>query len=525
MSGAPKKLSQLGLSARAGRDPVLTGITADSRAVRPGFLFAALPGSAAHGASYIPLAVAAGCSAILTDSLGASLAAEALEKTALGGVEVGAKAQGGVALVVAEDPREALARAAALWFGAQPATMVAVTGTNGKTSTATFCRQIWMLLGHAAINIGTTGVEGAWEAPSAHTTPDPITLHKMLAAAAEAGVTHAAMEASSHGLDQRRLDGVRLKAAGFTNFTQDHLDYHKTFDAYFAAKAGLFTRILPPEGVAVLNLNDARVASLVARDRGALGDRAGLTPPPNGTSPMELGHPTITVGHAPEADLRILAQRFDATGQDLRLSYKGVTTQTRLNLIGGFQAENVALAVALVIASGEKPGDVFATLSQLTGVRGRMQLAATRKNGASVFVDYAHTPDAIATALQALRPHVMGRIVLVFGAGGDRDRTKRPLMGEAAKNHADVLYVTDDNPRSEDPAVIRAAIMQACPEASEVGDRAEAILRGVDALLPGDALLVAGKGHESGQVIKGGIYPFDDVEQASIAVAALDGVI
>ena len=493
MSPAVKNLSHLGLSARAGRDPLITGLTADSRAVRAGFLFAALPGTAAHGAAYIPAAIAAGASAILTDALGASLAQEALEG-------------GPVAVVLAEDPREALARAAALWFGCQPETMVAVTGTNGKTSTATFCRQIWMHLGHAAINIGTTGVEGAWAAPSSHTTPDPITLHRMLAQAAEAGVTHAAMEASSHGLDQRRMDGVRLKAAGFTNFTQDHLDYHKTFEAYFEAKAGLFTRLLPPEGTAVINLNDPKGADLAAIAR-------------------RKGQGLITVGHGPEADLRILAQRFDATGQDLRLSFKGVTHQARLNLIGGFQAENVTLAAALVMAAGEAPGDVFAALPYLTGVRGRMQLAATRKNGASVFVDYAHTPDAIATALKALRPHVMGRIVIVFGAGGDRDRTKRPLMGQAAQINADVLFVTDDNPRSEDPALIRAAILQACPEANEVGDRAEAILRGVDALGPGDALLIAGKGHETGQVIKGDIYPFDDVEQASIAVAALDGVI
>jgi UDP-N-acetylmuramoyl-L-alanyl-D-glutamate--2,6-diaminopimelate ligase len=456
-------------------------------------LFAALPGSALHGATYIATAIEAGAAAILTDAMGASLAQAALEGSP-------------VALVVAQDPREALARAAALWYGAQPATMVAVTGTNGKTSTATFCRQIWMQLGHAAINIGTTGVEGAWSAPSAHTTPDPLTLHQLLANAAEAGVTHAAMEASSHGLDQRRMDGVRLKAAGFTNFTQDHLDYHKTFEAYFAAKAGLFSRLLPPDGTAVINLDDPKGAELAALVR-------------------DKGQGLITVGHRDEADLRLLAHRYDATGQDLRLSFQGVTYQTRLSLIGGFQAENVALAAALVVAAGERMGDVMATLPALTGVRGRMQLAATRKNGASVFVDYAHTPDAIATALKALRPHVMGRIVIVFGAGGDRDTTKRPLMGQAAQNHADVLFVTDDNPRSEDAAAIRAAILQACPEAANIGDRAEAILRGVDALGAGDALLIAGKGHETGQIIKGDIYPFDDVEQASIAVAALDGVI
>ena len=489
----PKTLSSLGLTARSGRDPVLSGVTLDSRAVRPGFLFAAMPGSATHGASYIPKALELGAAAILTDAAGAELAAEPLARSA-------------AALVVAQDPREALAAAAALWFGAQPATMVAVTGTNGKTSVATFCRQIWTLLGHAAINIGTTGIEGAWQGPSSHTTPDPVTLHRILAEAATSGVTHAAMEASSHGLDQRRMDGVRLKAAGFTNFTQDHLDYHKSFEAYFAAKSALFTRVLPPEGTAVLNMND-----LKGQELAALVTRRGLR--------------LITVGHGVDCDLRILAQRFDATGQDLRLSWNGTAHQIRLNLIGGFQAENVALAAGLVIGAGAAPGDVQAVLPGLTSVRGRMQLAATRKNGASVFVDYAHTPDAIATALKALRPHVMGRLIVVFGAGGDRDRTKRPLMGKAAAENADLLYVTDDNPRSEDPATIRAAILAACPGATEVGDRAEAILRGVDALLPGDALLVAGKGHESGQVIKGEVYPFDDVEQASVAVAALDGVI
>ena len=489
----PRKLSSLGLTARLGRDPVLSGITQDSRAVRPGFLFCALPGTTTHGAAYIPTALAAGATAILTDVAGARAAADALGASQ-------------AAVVIAQDPREALASAAALWFGAQPETMVAVTGTNGKTSVATFARQIWSLLGYPAINIGTTGVEGAWSAPSSHTTPDPLTLHAMLAGAAAAGVTHAAMEASSHGLDQRRLDGVRLKAAGFTNFTQDHLDYHASMDAYFAAKSALFTRVLPPDGTAVINLNDPKGQELAAMA-------------------AVRGLRLITVGHAVECDLCIIAQRYDATGQDLRLSWKGTPYQVRLGLIGGFQAENVALAAGLVIAAGDHPADVLTALPGLTGVRGRMQLAAARKNGAAVYVDYAHTPDAIATALKALRPHVMGRLIVVLGAGGDRDRSKRPLMGAAAAAHADLCYVTDDNPRSEDPASIRAAILAACPGATEVGDRAEAILRGVDALLPGDALLVAGKGHESGQTIAGHVYPFDDVEQSSVAVAALDGVI
>ena len=487
------RLSGLGLTARGGRDPLIAGISIDSRAVLPGMLFAALPGAAQHGAAHIASALEKGAAAILTDAEGAALAA-------------GVLATSQAALILAEDARATLAAAAALWFGAQPGCMVAVTGTNGKTSVATFCRQIWTHLGHAAINIGTTGIEGAWEAPSSHTTPDAITLHRLLAQAAGAGVTHAAMEASSHGLDQRRLDGVRLRAAGFTNFTQDHLDYHGTFEAYFAAKAGLFNRVLPGDGVAVINLNDPAGPAMAAIASGR-------------------GQAVLGVGHADTCDLRIAGQRFDATGQDLRLFWQGQPHQMRLGLIGGFQAENVALAAALAIGAGEKPGDVFAALPHLTGVRGRMQHAATRRNGASVFVDYAHTPDAVATALKALRPHVMGRIVVVFGAGGDRDRLKRPLMGAAAAENADVLYVTDDNPRSEDPASIRAAILAACPDAHEVGDRAEAILRGVDALLPGDALLIAGKGHETGQVIRGDIYPFDDVEQASVAVAALDGVI
>jgi UDP-N-acetylmuramoyl-L-alanyl-D-glutamate--2,6-diaminopimelate ligase len=486
-----RKLSDLGLTARNGENPMISGLCVDSRAVTQGNLFAALPGAVIHGAEYIRAAVARGASAILTDTEGAAIAKADIAPAAL---------------IVAQDPRQALAYTAALWFGAQPETIVAVTGTNGKTSVATFTRQIWMALDHAAINIGTTGVEGAWHAPSPHTTPEPITLHRMLAQAAAAGITHAAMEASSHGLDQRRLDGVRLAAAGFTNFTQDHLDYHHTFEAYFDAKAGLFTRLLPEDGVAVINIDDPKGQTManLAEDR---------------------GQDVLRVGHSALADLRILGQRFDATGQDLRLEWLGEAHQIRLSLIGGFQAENVMLAAGLAIGAGDDPAQIFNSLPQLVGVRGRMQLAATRQNGASVFVDYAHTPDALQTALTALRPHVMGRIVVVFGAGGDRDTTKRPLMGQAAAEHADILFVTDDNPRSEDPTAIRAAILVACPTATEVGDRAEAILRGVDALGPGDALLIAGKGHESGQTIKGQTYPFDDAEQASIAVAALDGLI
>lgn len=491
MSGQLKSLSELGLTAQAGRDARIAGLAVDSRDVKEGYLFFALPGTRIHGASFIPTALERGAAAILTDAEGAQLAAEAL-------------ASSSVALIVAEDPRQTLAYSAALWFGAQPPVTVAVTGTNGKTSVSTFARMIWSELGHDAVNLGTTGVEGAFHAPLHHTTPEPITLHRLLAECAYSGVTHAAMEASSHGLAQRRLDGVHLRAAGFTNFTQDHLDYHATFEEYFAAKAGLFDRVLSEDGVAVINIDDPKGPEM-ARIAGT------------------RGQAVITVGRGPNARLRLLGQRFEATGQQIRFSYEGETYLVQLSLIGGFQAENVLLAAGLVIGSGEEPGQVFQTLPHLKGVRGRMQLAAMRGNGASVFVDYAHTPDAVATALKAMRPHVMGRLIAIIGAGGDRDRTKRPLMGQAAAENADLVIVTDDNPRSEDPASIRQAVMLGCPDAIEVADRAEAILRGVDALGPGDALLIAGKGHETGQIVGDDVLPFDDVEQASMAVMALDG--
>lgn len=487
-----KRLSALGLTAKDGRDVRVTGLSVDSRRTRAGHLFAALPGVKVHGADFVADALTMGAVAVLTDPEGAARAGAALA----GAPEV--------ALVVAEDPRGALAGAAALFYGRQPRTMVAVTGTNGKTSVATFTRQIWTLLGHEAVNIGTTGVEGAYAAPSSHTTPEPITLHALLADMADHGVTHAAMEASSHGLEQRRLDGVHLAAAGFTNFTQDHLDYHESFEAYFAAKKGLFTRVLPAEGVAVINTDDLKGWTLAKACE-------------------ERGQEVLSVGHDEGCDLRITNHRYGATGQELKFHWRGRPQLVRLDLIGGFQADNVLMAAGLAIASGCEPQAVFDSLEDLTTVRGRMQRVARRANGAAVFVDYAHTPDAIATALKALRPHVMGRIVVVFGAGGDRDTSKRPLMGKAAAENADVVIVTDDNPRSEVPGSIRAQVMHGCPEALEVGDRAEAILRGVDMLEAGDALLIAGKGHETGQVIGDDVLPFDDAEQASVAVAALEG--
>lgn len=494
MTATTRNLAALGLTARDGREAVVTGIAVDSRGVRPGFLFAALPGVAAHGAQYAPQALAAGAGVVLTDRAGEGQVAGAI-----------AASGGRAALVVVEDARAALSGAAALWFDAQPAHVVAVTGTSGKTSVASFTRQIWQALGRPAISLGTMGVEGDFSAKLAHTTPEPVTLHRILAEAAGAGITHCAMEASSHGLDQRRLDGVRLEAGAFTNFSQDHLDYHHDFESYFAAKALLFEHLLTEGQPAIINIDDPAGQRMAAR-----ADKAGLE--------------IVRIGRAEAADLRILGQRYDATGQELRFSVHGKPHLVRLDLIGGFQAENVLAAAALAMASGEAADAVIGVLPGVTTVRGRMQLAARRANGAAVFVDYSHKPGALASALQSLRPHVMGRILVVFGAGGDRDRLKRPLMGQAARDYADLVIVTDDNPRTEDAAAIRAAVMAgAGPDAVEVGDRAEAILRGVDALEAGDALLIAGKGHESGQIIGHDVFPFDDAEQASVAVAALEG--
>ncbi len=490
-----KSLVDLGLTARNASDTHVSGLSVDSRDVKEGHLFFALPGLNVHGAEFIQYAIRMRAGAIVTDREGASLAQDVLEDS-------------DIPLVVVEDPREALAFTAALWFEAQPEIMAAVTGTNGKTSVAAFTRQLWAEMGAEAVNIGTTGVEGAFTAPLKHTTPEPIMLHRTLARIADAGVTHAVMEASSHGLRQRRLDGVRLAAAAFTNLSQDHLDYHASLEDYFFAKAQLFDRVLSEDGTAVINIDDpwgSRMADIVdAR-----------------------GQDILTVGRDSDAAIQILSQRFDAVGQECRFAWAGKIHQVRMGLIGGFQAENALIAAGLCIATGSDPDETFDGLHALETVRGRMQFAARRENGATVFVDYAHTPEALVTALKAIRPHVLGRLIVVFGAGGDRDKGKRPLMGRAAADYADVAIVTDDNPRTEDPMLIRAEVLagarKGAAEVSEVGDRAEAILRGVDALGAGDTLLVAGKGHETGQIVGDAVLPFDDVEQASVAVAALDG--
>jgi UDP-N-acetylmuramoyl-L-alanyl-D-glutamate--2,6-diaminopimelate ligase len=400
-----------------------------------------------------------------------------------------------------------LARLAARFYDAQPPVIAAVTGTNGKTSTAHFLRQIWAAAGHRAAAFGTTGVAGeGFEELLSHTTPEPIALHALLARLAQKGCTHAAMEASSHGLAQYRLDGVRLTAAALSNVTRDHLDYHASHEAYVAAKLRLFAELLPADGIAVANIDDP-VSEQVRAIAAARGFRM------------------ISVGRAAGADLTILSTRYHPRGQEVQLGWQGAVHRADLALIGEFQADNVALAAGLAIATGVAPRDVFAALPGLTGVRGRMEPVARRSNGATIYVDYAHTPDALATAIDALRPHCLGQLVVVFGAGGDRDPGKRPLMGQAVAERADTAIVTDDNPRSEDPAAIRAAVLEGCPEAHEIGDRAAAILAGVDALKePGDCLLIAGKGHEPGQEVMGRMLPFDDATQARATVATLDGL-
>ncbi|MEL6679476.1 MAG: UDP-N-acetylmuramoyl-L-alanyl-D-glutamate--2,6-diaminopimelate ligase, partial [Pseudomonadota bacterium] len=401
-------------------------------------------------------------------------------------------------------PRAALARAAAAWHRAQPEHVVAVTGTNGKTSVATFLRQIWCDLGLSAVNFGTTGVEGVVEAPLTHTTPEPIELHALLARLAGEGVTHAAMEASSHGLEQRRLDGVRLAAAAFTNLSRDHLDYHPTFEAYEAAKRGLFDRVLPPEGLAVIATDDPTSARFAA-------------------AAQDRGQRVVTVGRSREADLRLLETRFTPSGQLVRFAWDGAEEMRDLPLIGSFQASNVLVAAALAVGTGAAVDGVFTAMERLKTVRGRMEHVATRPNGAPLYVDYSHTPGSLSTALTAIRPHVAGRLVVVFGAGGDRDPGKRVLMGRAAADCADIAILTDDNPRSEDPAKIRAMVREGAPEAIEIGDRAEAIAHGASLLGPDDLLLIAGKGHETGQTVGDTVLPFDDREEAIRAVTNLDG--
>jgi UDP-N-acetylmuramoyl-L-alanyl-D-glutamate--2,6-diaminopimelate ligase len=472
-----RRLSEL-LRRDVAVDPVIKGVTADSRKVKPGWLFAALPGGSADGRDFVPAAVKAGAAAVIAE----------------GPVKAGAP------VVQVHDARRAYALAAAAFWGAQPATCVAVTGTNGKTSVATFCRQIFERLGHASASMGTLGVRAGAEQITAPglTTPDAGDVARLLAELAGRGVTHLALEASSHGIDQRRLDGVQLTAAGFLNLTQDHLDYHGTMEAYRAAKLRLFEELAPRGSTAVLNADsDAYPAfaaaavthGLTVLSVGAMGE--GLT----------LAHRELTEG-----------------GQRLRIGTEGRNFDVRLPLAGVFQASNALVAAGLCIAAGERTEAVLQSLEHIEGAPARMQRIGAGKKGGEAYVDYAHTPDGLEKVLLALRPHATGRLIVVFGAGGDRDRGKRPKMGAIAASLADVAIVTDDNPRSEDPAAIRAEIRAGAAGLREIGDRREAIRAAAAMLKRGDVLVVAGKGHEQGQTVGAIIHPFDDVDETAAAL-------
>ncbi len=463
------------------------GIAADSRDIGPGFLFAALPGTKVDGAHYIAEAVRRGATAVL----GVPAAAEDARAA-------------GVRFIADANPRLRLAQLAAEFYGAQPKTIAAVTGTNGKTSVAVFLRQIWSALGRQAASLGTLGIDApSGHASLGHTTPDPVVLHAALARLAGEGVACVAMEASSHGLDQFRLDGVAIAAAGFTNITRDHLDYHPDFAHYLASKLRLFDDLVQGGGVAVINADSANAAEFIA-------------------VAMRRKLALITIGERGET-LRLLRRSPEASGQIFVLRYDGQDHTIHLPLVGSFQASNALVAAGLAIGLGDPASAVFAALEKLQGAPGRLQLVAWSGNGAAIYVDYAHTPDAIETVLTALRPHVGGRLHIVFGCGGDRDRGKRPLMGAAARRLADSVIVTDDNPRSEKAEDIRREVLSGCPDARDIADRAAAIAEAIAELAVGDALVIAGKGHEEGQIIGMQTRPFSDRAEAVKAAVAVGG--
>jgi len=462
---------------------VVTGVAVDSRAVKPGDLFFALAGHKTDGARFVEAAIAAGAVAVVGDHLPDSAPR--------------------VPFVTTPNPRRALALAAAKFYPRQPATVAAVTGTSGKTSVAAFTRQIWQRLGHPSASIGTIGlVSPKRTIYGSLTTPDPIALHRQLDEIAREGVTHLALEASSHGLDQYRLDGVRVSAGGFTNLSRDHMDYHPDVVHYLAAKLRLFRDLVAADGAAVISADHdcSREVIEAARARKLRIVAVGRN------------------GNGAGEGIRLVEAEVDGFAQKLTLEHRGRRHAVRLPLVGEFQIENALVAAGLAIGTGSEPKAVFTELELLEGAKGRLERVAER-NGAPIFVDYAHKPDALAKALQALRPYAKRKLVVVFGAGGDRDAGKRPLMGAIAVENADHVIVTDDNPRSENPQIIRAAILSAAKGATEIGDRAEAIRTAISALQPGDALLIAGKGHETGQIVGNVTLPFSDHDAVAAALA------
>ena len=460
----------------------VTGLAMDSRAVKPGDLFFALAGSKTDGFGFIDSAIASGAAAVVGDHP--------------------PRGDLPVPFVTTPNPRRALALAAAKFYPRQPQTIAAVTGTSGKTSVAAFMRQIWQRLGHASASIGTIGLVSPKRIIyGSLTTPDPIALHRQLDEIAGDGVTHLAFEASSHGLDQFRLDGVRISAGGFTNLTRDHMDYHPDVAHYLAAKLRLF-ELVAAGGAAVISADHDCSQAVIEAARA------------RGLRIIAVGRKGDGAGEG----IRLVEAEIDGFAQKLTLQHRGRSHAVRLPLVGEFQIENALVAAGLAIGTSSESKAVFAALEHLEGAKGRLERVGER-NGAPIFVDYAHKPDALAKALQALRPYAKRKLVVVFGAGGDRDAGKRPLMGGIATDNADSVIVTDDNPRSENPQAIRAAILSAAKDAKEIGDRAEAIRTAISGLQPGDALLIAGKGHETGQIVGNSTLPFSDHEAVAAALA------
>lgn len=450
----------------------LKGLTQDSRAVEPGFLFAAFKGEKSDGRDFIPAAIDAGASVIL-----------APEDTAP--IE-------GAELITDPNPRKAFAHLVAQFYPDQPDTIVAVTGTNGKTSIVNFVEQIWTALGYNAASIGT--LQGGM------TTSDPVTFHKNLTKLKAGGITHLAMEASSHGLHQHRLDGARIKAAGFTNLSRDHLDYHKGMDEYLTAKFRLFTELMDEGGTAIINADAPQSKSFKSQIKGDI----------------------WTYGRAGE-QFQILSITPTSHGQDCELKILNDTYRLNINLVGEFQILNALCALGLVLSQDNVDKEkAIAALENLQGAQGRLQRVNGHPSGAAIYVDYAHTPDALENVLNALRPHTESRLICLFGCGGDRDTGKRPEMGKIASSLADQVIITDDNPRSEDPSSIRSAILAAAPQALEIGDRRNAIHQTIQTLTTGDILVIAGKGHEQGQTFADRTDPFDDVTEANNAIQSFN---
>lgn len=455
-------------------NPEVNALTVDSRTVKPGAVFAALPGTKMDGRDFIPQAIAKGASAVLSLSGLPELS---------------------VPTIQSDEPRQTYARAAARFYPKQPTTIAAMTGTNGKSSTVEFLRQLWAFDGKASACFGTLGViSPAGYRALTHTTPDAMALHHTLQGLSDEGVTHAGMEASSHGLKQYRLDGVRLSAVGFSNLTQDHFDYHPDMDDYFKAKARLFTELAPGGVPAVITVDGSHGARMfdLAKARGL---------------------DVMSVGWSGR-DLRIDQVMPRASGQALELIYRGRRIKVELPLAGEFQVFNAVTAAGLALKTGVAPEQVFAGLEALYGVAGRMERAGMTPDGAPVFIDFAHTEDGLEKLLRGVRPHTKNKIVVVFGCGGDRDPDKRPKMGAVAARLADDVIVTDDNPRTENAASVRKAVMAGAPKATEIGDRREAIAEGIARLRTGDCLVIAGKGHEQGQIIGTETVPFSDVDVA-----------